>query len=223
MAPSRPSETTAGACTRMPTSIAYAFCTVRWRTDTASAGSRRSPTRNCTTWPASTRRNKNCARSFAISRRTSNYGRRTRGRTLRLDHRPAGTHLRRLHRVPTGTRPPRRTHRVMSIRPARRLASLPGFLQSAPSCWHSSPPPRPRRTPPAWAPSGASWWTRPVDRQRACACAPSTPPLAPPATPAACFASASCARERIGWRFCPSKACPSSATRWTFVPGWTAP
>ena len=53
MPPSRPSETTAGACTRMPTSIACASCTVRWRTDTASADWRRSRTRNCATWPAS--------------------------------------------------------------------------------------------------------------------------------------------------------------------------
>ena len=50
---SRPSETTAGACTRMPTSIACACCNVRWRTDTASADSPRSRTRNCTPWPAS--------------------------------------------------------------------------------------------------------------------------------------------------------------------------
>ena len=43
------------------------------------------------------------------------------------------------------------------------LRSHPEFLHSAPSCWHSSPPPRRRRTPPAWAPSAASWWTRPAE------------------------------------------------------------
>ena len=60
-------------------------------------------------------------------------------------------------------------------------------------------------------------------RQRASASAPSTPHRAPPATPAACFASASSARENTGWRFCPAKAFRSPATRWTSAPDWTAP
>ena len=52
MASSRPSETTAAACTPTPTSIACASCTARWPTATASAGWRRSPTRSCASWPA---------------------------------------------------------------------------------------------------------------------------------------------------------------------------